>query len=216
MTKPFFVINFKAYDQAVGERCVQLAKTVEEIAKIKGVPVAVCVPATELRAVVAAVNIPVYAQHVDPVSPGAHTGWITPQMLVEAGAKGTLINHSEHRYGHDMEKAVAACKQAGLQVIICAQDVTEVKILRNLPADFIAYEPPELIGGDIAVSTAKPEAISQAVRQVPDKLLVGAGVKSRADVEKSIELGAKGVLLASGVVKVEKPRDILLELFTNW
>ena len=43
-------------------------------------------------------------------------------------------------------------------------------------------------------------------------VLCGAGVKTRADVEKAMELGAAGILLASGVVKAEDPGAVLTEL----
>jgi len=214
--RPVFVINFKVFEQSFGEAGVKLAKTIEEVAKIKSVQAIICVPATDISRIAASVKIPVYAQHSDPVEPGQHTGWITPKMLVAAGAKGTLINHSEHRLGEDVEKAVEIAKEAGLNVIVCAKDSLEVKILRNLPVEFIAVEPPELIGGDIAVSTARPELISQSVKHCPDKLLVGAGVKKRADVQKSMELGAKGVLIASGVVKAANVKETLMEFFTGW
>jgi triosephosphate isomerase (TIM) len=216
MSKPLVVINFKAYEQSFGASALQLAKTIEEVARIKGIPVIICVPATELRAIAAAVKIPVYAQHADPIGVGAHTGWLPPQVLLAAGAKGTLINHSEHRLNKDVERAVTAAKQAGLKVILCVQDALEAKVLRNLGADYIAVEPPELIGGDVAISQARPELISQSVKHCPDNLLVGAGVKKRDDIVKSLELGAKGVLLASGVVKAANPKEVLLELCTGW
>jgi triosephosphate isomerase (TIM) len=215
MNKPLFVINFKSYEQSYGAAGITLAKQIEEAAKIKGVPVVICVPATEIRTISQAVKIPVYAQHVDAVAPGAHTGWLAPEMLVAAGAKGTLINHSEHRI-EEVDKAVEAAKRAGLQVIVCVKDALEVKIFRNLAVDYIAVEPPELIGGDVSVSTARPDLISASSKHCADKLLVGAGVKNHADVAKSIELGAKGVLLASGVVKSKNVKETLFELFGGW
>ena len=43
---------------------------------------------------------------------------------------------------------------------------------------YIAYEPPELIGGNVSVSSAKPEIIAQAAKACngKTKLLVGAGL----------------------------------------
>jgi triosephosphate isomerase len=81
----------------------------------------------------------------------------------------------------------------------------------------IAVEPPELIGGDISVSTANPEIISdtvELVKKINPNILVlcGAGVKNQTDVSKAISLGSEGILLASGVVKSKEPRKILLDL----
>jgi triosephosphate isomerase len=214
--KPLFVINFKAYENSFGDAGLAVAKQIEEAARIKGVHVILCVPATDIARVASAVQLPVYAQHVDAIEPGQHTGWLAPKMILAAGAKGTLLNHSEHRLREDVEKAVLLAKNQGLSVIVCAQDATEVKILRNLPADFIAVEPPELIGGDVSVSSARPELIAQSVKHSPDRLLVGAGVKTRDDVARSVELGARGVLVASGVVKAANVKETCLALFSGW
>jgi triosephosphate isomerase len=43
-------------------------------------------------------------------------------------------------------------------------------------------------------------------------VLCGAGVKTGKDVRRALELGAKGVLLASGVVKAKDPRKALQDL----
>ena len=43
-------------------------------------------------------------------------------------------------------------------------------------------------------------------------VLCGAGVKTREDVFKAISLGARGILLASGVTKAKDPRAVLLDL----
>ncbi|MCL4406555.1 triose-phosphate isomerase [Candidatus Parvarchaeota archaeon] len=69
----------------------------------------------------------------------------------------------------------------------------------------IAYEPPELIGGDISVSSSKPEIVKEfcdIVKSGSASLpLIGAGIKTPEDVKKSVELGAEGILVASGVMK---------------
>ncbi len=86
-----------------------------------------------------------------------------------------------------------------------------------LNPDAIAIEPPELIGSGISVSTAQPEIVSGAVEAVhtinPDvKVLCGAGITNGEDASAALDLGAKGILVASGVVKAEDPYKALLEL----
>jgi len=81
----------------------------------------------------------------------------------------------------------------------------------------IAIEPPGLIGGDVSVTTADPSIVSQAAeatRQLaPGTLsLCGAGVKDGRDVAKAVELGADGVLVASGVVKAKDAKAAMLDL----
>ena len=44
------------------------------------------------------------------------------------------------------------------------------------------------------------------------KVLCGAGVKTGKDIRKALELGAHGVLLASGVVKAKDKRATLMDL----
>ena len=88
----------------------------------------------------------------------------------------------------------------------------EAKKVDQFSPDYIAYEPPELIGGDVSVSTAKPEVIRDIVNSVKTKIIVGAGVKNKKDVEKCIELGAVGVLVASGVVKAKNAKKAIKDL----
>jgi len=99
----------------------------------------------------------------------------------------------------------------------CAADLEEAKNLAEMGPTFIAVEPPELIGGDISVTTADPSIVSDTVAVVkatnPDvRVLCGAGVKNGQDVATAIKLGAEGVLLASGVTKASDVASVLNDL----
>jgi triosephosphate isomerase len=87
-----------------------------------------------------------------------------------------------------------------------------------LGPDAVAVEPPELIGTGTPVSKADPDIITDTVDRVSDvsevPVLCGAGITSGDDVEAARELGAEGVLVASGVVKAESPREAMLDLVT--
>ena len=81
----------------------------------------------------------------------------------------------------------------------------------------VAVEPPELIGGDVSVTSVDPRIVSDTVEVVnsinPEvTTLCGAGVKNGMDVAKAIELGTSGVLLASGVTKAQDPESVLRDL----
>lgn len=214
ITKPVIVVNFKAYEQAIGEKALALAKNCEEVSK----DIIACVNAVDLAQISKEVECPVFAQHVDGRDFGSQTGKILPTMIKNAKAQGTLINHSEDRYKwEDLVKAVEKCKEDDLFAIVCTKDVEESKKVAALGVDAIAVEPPELIGGDISVTTANPAIVSDTVEAVhainPDiPVLCGAGVKTQEDVRKSIELGAMGVLLASGVTKAADPKAVLEDL----
>lgn len=207
-------MNFKTYESATGQKALDLARVHEKVALETGADVRVAVQATDVAMIAKAVSIPVYAQHVDAVGFGGHTGYILPEAVVAAGAKGTLLNHSERRLDRKvLVESVRRAKEAGLTVVVCAKDPEEGASFLQFEPDFIAVEPPELIGGDVSVSNAQPEVIEHAAKLIgSEKLLVGAGVKNGADVQKALELGAHGVLLASGVTTAQNPESVLMDL----
>ncbi len=210
------ITNFKTYKSATGNKALVLARIHDEVAKETGADIRICVQAVDLLRITKAVTIPVYAQHIDPINFGSSTGHILPEAIKEAGAIGTLLNHSERRLSPDVIKAsIARAKEAGLEIILCVADPKEGESFVVLEPNFIAVEPPELIGGNVSVSSSQPEIVSDAAKLIGDKLLVGAGVKNGADVRKSTELGAKGVLLASGVTKADDPKAVLMDLVSG-
>jgi triosephosphate isomerase len=218
MANPSCVLNFKAYSNSFGSRAVELARAADAVSQETGIQVAVCVQAVDLRAVSAAVSIPVFAQHVDDRKPGAFTGSVTAEAAKDAGAKGTLLNHSERKLPPaTVKSAVARCREAGLLSLCCAATVEEAREVAGFRPDFIAIEPPELIGSGISVSTANPGIVTgsvQAVHGVDESIPVycGAGISSGTDVRKAAELGAAGVLLASAFVNAKDPAGFLAEL----
>lgn len=209
---PIIIVNFKTYEQATGDKAVKLAKICEKYN-------AVCaVQAADIYRVARAINTGVIAQHVDNVSFGKNTGSLLPQSIKEAGAVGTLINHSEKRLKAEViEDIINICKKLELYSIVCAKKTSEAEQIVKFKPDFIAIEPPKLIGGIIPVSKAEPELIMHAVEAVRSinkniPVLCGAGIHTKDDVKKALELGAKGVLVASGVVKAKNPEEALRDL----
>lgn len=219
MKTPLLVINFKAYERGIGERALALAKAAEEISDRLGVSIAVCPHFLDLREIRKSVRIPILAQHMDPIEgPGSHTGSITAHSLKLAGVNGTILNHSERRISFEkLKSCIKVARKFGLLTIACAKDVDEARQIAGLEPNFIAIEPPELIGGEISVSQAKPEVITRGVAAVKEvslkiKILCGAGIKRREDVSKAISLGSEGILVASGIVKAANQRKAIEEL----
>src|SRR3972149_8680335 len=67
-----------------------------------------------------------WVQHVDPVEQGKNTGWITVEEVEEAGALGTLLNHSEHKLSWDvLSKTMALISGMAFQGCVCAADPGE-------------------------------------------------------------------------------------------
>ncbi len=218
MRTPAIVLNFKTYPEILGKRGWDLAKRFAVVADDTGASIVLCPPATDLAHVAKLVHIPVFGQHVDAAEAGQATGWIPPEALLEAGAAGTLINHSERKVAwEEMAKSIPQCQKIGLEVIACADDLAEAETLAKLSPEYIAIEPPELIGGKVSVTSANPEVVSGAVARIRAvnaevRVLCGAGVRTRKDVARALELGTSGVLLSSGVVKAKSPDEALRDL----
>jgi len=94
-------------------------------------------------------------QHIDEIDFGKNTGFLLPESVKQAGAEATLLNHSEHRLDFDLLKSsIERAKQAELKTVVCARDVEDAKKIAHLNPDFIAIEPPELIGTKTSISEA--------------------------------------------------------------
>ncbi len=218
MKLPSIIVNFKLYEQATGDSALKLAKIHDEVAKETGASIGIAVNPLDLSKIVDAMEvIPVFSQHIDPVGYGSHTGHILPELVKEHGAYGTIINHSEFKMEDQrVAEAVQRAREVDLYTIVCADSPEEAKKILACQPDLIAVEPPELIGGDISVSKASPYIIEEAVEIAGDsRVLVGAGVKDADDVKIALALGAKGVLLASGVTKADDPYSVLMDLVSG-
>jgi len=219
--KPAIVVNFKTYLEASGPAAVQLARLCEQVSHEKDVPIIVVPPMLDLALVASLVKIPVYAQHLDSVPSGSTTGHVTVENAKSSGAKGTLVNHSEHRVKiAEVHDIIDRARAAGLSTIVCTNNLAVSRACAAMEPDFVAIEPPELIGGDISVTTANPSIVAdtvKSIRSISPKVgvLCGAGVKNGRDVAKALELGTDGVLLASGVVKSKDKRATLLDLVSG-
>ena len=214
---PIVIVNFKTYAEATGKRAVELARKAERVNHETGVSVGVAPQFADLASVAEAVEIPVFAQHIDPIKPGGYTGHVLAESVEEAGAKGTLINHSERQLSlSDIDEIIRITREKRLLSVVCANNPTISMAAATLKPDLIAIEPPELIGTGIPVSKAKPEVVTgtiQLVRKVNKKavILCGAGISNGEDVKAALRLGTQGVLVASGIVKATDPYATMLE-----
>ncbi|RLI74678.1 triose-phosphate isomerase [Archaeoglobales archaeon] len=212
------IINFKAYEEGFGSKGLGLAKIVEEVAKKVDDYIAIASTSLDLQRFVNELSIDVYSQHVDAVGFGSHTGRINAEMIKEVGAKGSLINHSERRLKlADIDFIVDKFKELGLTSVVCTNNITTTAAAAALQPDYVAIEPPELIGSGIPVSKAEPEIVENSVKAAKDvypkiNVLCGAGISKHEDYVTALDLGAEGVLLASGVVKAKDPKEALEEL----
>jgi triosephosphate isomerase len=155
------------------------------------VDVAVAVPATLIAPAVARVpGLAIGAQDVHAADKGAHTGCISAAMAKEAGARFSIVGHSERRADQgardaDVKAKAAALHAHGMQAIVCvgetlaereagaAEAVVTEQIAGSLPDDArgdwcaIAYEPVWAIGTGRTPTAADVAAMHGAIR---DKL----------------------------------------------
>ncbi len=213
--KPLVIVNFKAYAESTGENAVRLAKQLDEASKGTSATVVFAVSAADLSAVAAATKMPLFTQHCDAVDLGAHTGSIPVEVALARGATGTLINHSEKRLTHQaIGFLIQRCRLLNLTSVVCAATAEEAAKFASLNPDFVAIEPPELIGSGISVSKARPEIVTSTIDKIHRvspkvRVLCGAGISGTEDVAKAMALGADGILLASYITKAKDPAQAI-------
>jgi triosephosphate isomerase len=214
---PIIIVNFKTYLEATGRKAVELAKQAEKVSKETGASIVVAPQFADIARVAEAVEIPVFAQHIDPIKPGSCTGHVLVDSIKEAGAVGTLINHSEKQLKLvDIDTAIRLAREKNLISCVCANNPSVSAAAAALKPDIVSIEPPELIGTGVAVSKAQPEVVTDTVKLVREvnteiTILCGAGISHGEDVAVALKLGTQGVLVASGIVKAKDPYSILRE-----
>jgi triosephosphate isomerase len=209
----FVLVNLKAYP------CdpVAVAQAARDVAAESGVDIAVVPQAADLSRV-ADTGVTTFAQHVSPVSHGSHTGSTLAEAAADNGATGTLLNHSEERMKlADIDVSLDAADRVGFDTVVCANNPDQIAAAAALGPDAVAVEPPELIGTGTPVSQADPDVVEDAVAAAAAvdpsvDVYCGAGISTGDDLVAARELGASGVLLASGVAKADDPRVALEDL----
>jgi triosephosphate isomerase len=214
---PIIIVNFKTYLEATGQKAVELAKQAEKVGKETGTSIVVAPQFADIARVAEAVEIPVFAQHIDPIKPGSCTGHVLAGSITEAGAVGTLINHSEKQLKLvDIDTTIRLAQEKNLISCVCANNPSVSAAVAALKPDIVSIEPPELIGTGVAVSKAQPEVVTNTVKLVREvttqvTILCGAGISHGEDVAVALKLETQGVLAASAIVKAKDPYSILRE-----
>jgi triosephosphate isomerase len=199
----------------------------EAVPQYPDVDVALCVPSILIeRAVRAVPDFVIGAQDVHFAEKGAHTGCISAQMLQDAGAKLTIIGHSERRSAQresDEEvraKAVAALAD-GLSVILCVGEsldvreagdavaVVQAQLVASLPEAevggipqrfAVAYEPIWAIGTGKVASAADIGEMHAALR---DSLITALG-----DAGERVRILYGGSVNASNAPEIFEVDDV--------
>jgi len=211
---PIVILNFKTYMESTGKNALKLAMASEMVAEETGVNMVIAPQSPDIYFLSKEVKIPVFAQHVDAVDAGGHTGSTLIECVKEAGAEGCLVNHSEQRMKlADIDVVVKKVAEKDMVSVLCTNNIETSAAASTL-------EPPELIGSGIPVSKAEPEIVEGTVdiiHQINPKIsvLCGAGISTGEDMKAAMDLGAEGVLLASGIIMAKDPKEALLNLVSK-
>ena len=101
--------------------------------------------------------------------------------------------------------------------VVCTKTLAETKKVLRYKPDYVAIEPPELIGGTTSISEAKPKLIEETSKASKIiNILCGAGIHREEDVRIAKELGADGVLVASGVIKAKNVQREIMNLLRGF
>ena len=218
MKEPLIIINFKNYIEVASDKGLELARAAQKVAGDLGVEIVLAPPQPSLGLVLQDIHIPVICQHVDNAGLGSTTGYFSPEMAKSFGAIGSLINHSEHRLNIEMiESLVKRLHNLDMTSIVCAASSEEVARIASFKPNFIAIEPPELIGSGKAVSKESPKIIIDSIKSAAQnskytKLICGAGIVDQSDVRAALQLGVEGILVASGIIKSNSWYEKIIEL----
>lgn len=221
MNTPIVILNYKTYLESSGENALELARALKSASEESGITMVAAPQAADIYRIQDQISLPIFAQHIDPITPGGHTGSNLIETLIEAGISGSLINHSENRMKlADIDEVIQLCKQNDIESCVCTNNIATSKAIATFSPYAVAVEPPELIGTGIPVSQAQPEVVEDSVKGVKSinkkiKVLCGAGISTGDDMKAAMDLGADGVLLASGIVKAENPKEALLDLVSK-
>ena len=194
---PFIAGNWKM-QKTIAEAEEYIQALLPRVSSLDGVDIAICVPFTDLQAMVDSTRgapVEVFAQNMHEAASGAYTGEISAPMLTEIDVHGVVLGHSERRqYYNETDRAlsykVLAALNAGLKPILCVGETeeerergdTERKLrhqvqegLERLTSDQIAevtvaYEPIWAIGtGVVATPEQAQEAIAFVRALVEDR-----------------------------------------------
>jgi triosephosphate isomerase len=215
---PLILLNFKTYASAIGDQSLRLSKMIEETSLKSGIQIIISPQYTDIFRIASSISTPVFSQHLDYQEPGKHTGYVLPEALVASGCRGTILNHAERPIPNtDVKKAVERCR--GLDLISCVSSngVSESSLFASYSPDMLLVELPELIGTGKAISTVRPEVITDAVSAVRAKnsklvLVAGSGISTKDDVHTALDLGMDAVGASKAIMDARDPKGVLEEM----
>ena len=166
----------------------EIARIAEAACAHHNIDSGICLPATLIhRAAVSFSGFDIGGQDCDIAPSGPRTGCVSATMLADAGARMTIVGHSERRAGHhetdaDICAKASAAHDAGLKVIVCIGETLQQRdsgqaletvlgqLERSLPDNSagpwlsVAYEPVWAIGTGRIPENADVAQMHEAIR----------------------------------------------------
>jgi triosephosphate isomerase len=212
-----FIINLKNYLEVAGDNTSRIVKDAEKVSQILNVDIIVSPPQPYLALITKQTKLKVIAQHIDIKKPGSTTGYYIAEIIKEIGVYGSLINHSEHTLKIDeIKQSIDKLKELNMESFVCVKTIEELKEILPFEPDFIAIEPPELIGTKKSISSEKPSLIKECHNVIKgyqkSQLICGAGINRKEDIEIALENGASGILVSSSITKSNNWYNKIFEL----
>lgn len=206
-------LSLKTYREASDDNAVKLAEIMKSVSAKFKVPIIPCVQPMDIYKIKKDVEIEVWAQHIDPIDPGRHFGWISPYSIKKAGATGTVINHAERSVDmKTIKDTLDSAKRYSLKTLVICETQEQAITVSSWKPDYVAYEHGRLIAGPKSMIDEDEKGVKHLAKVIPQPLIVGAGITSARHVRKTLRAGGAGVILASAVVKAKNPRVKLTEL----
>jgi triosephosphate isomerase len=212
------IINLKNYIETAGDNTLRIVKDAERVSEKLDVEIIISPPQPSLALIAKQTKLKVISQHIDLKRHGATTGFYVAEIIEKVGAIGSLINHSEHGIKtEEVKQLIEKLKEINLLSFVCVKTVGELKEILKFGPDFVAIEPPELIGTQKSISAEKPFLIQKSNDLIKQenygaKLICGAGINKGEDIKMAVENGASGILVSSSVTRANNWYDKIFEL----
>jgi triosephosphate isomerase len=212
-----FIINLKNYTEIAGDNTIKIVKDAEKVSETLNVEIIISPPQPYLGLITKQTNLKVISQHIDLKKPGSTTGYYIAEIIEKIGAHGSLINHSEHELQIDeIKQSIEKLEKLNMTSFVCVKTIEELKEILSFKPDFIAIEPPELIGTKKSISSEKHSLIKECHNIIKgdqkSRLICGAGINEKEDIEIALENGASGILVSSSITKSNNWYSKIFEL----
>lgn len=207
LSAPFFEIGPKNLLRL--QETIDIAGAAALAGRDSGVSIIVTVPTPVIAQVHQAVpEVFVFAQSMDDDEPGPSVGRVIAESLVDAGARGVMLNHDSHPLDDaTLARSVRRASESGLLTMVCAGSDGQALALAALDPTIVLYEPPELIGGSGGGDRPWIRPIDRRVHELAPRVLMmhAGGVAGPDDAYLIMRSGAQGTGSTSGVLRASSP-----------